>query len=93
MICQDVRLLKEKFDDRVPLSKSLSSSQTSCILASSSSSLKSVVPDPDQAADQTNPSERQKMDSTSAAAEETGNNCKALLDDEWEIFDNHDLCM
>ncbi|KAG2693609.1 hypothetical protein I3760_08G104600 [Carya illinoinensis] len=33
IICQDVRLLKEKFDDYVPLSQSFSSSQTSCILA------------------------------------------------------------
>ncbi|CAL5425282.1 unnamed protein product [Camellia sinensis] len=45
VICQDVKLLKEKFDDRVPLSKSLSSSQTSCRLASSSSSVKSMAPD------------------------------------------------
>lgn len=43
VICQDVRLLKEKFDKRVPLSESLSSSQTSRILASSSSSLKSMA--------------------------------------------------
>nr|GEU86222.1 hypothetical protein [Tanacetum cinerariifolium] len=33
--CQDVLLLKEKFDKRIPLSRSLSSSQTSSILASS----------------------------------------------------------
>ncbi|XP_059438564.1 uncharacterized protein LOC132171297 [Corylus avellana] len=46
VICQDVRLLKEKFDDRVPLSKSVSSSQTSCILATTSgSSLKSMASD------------------------------------------------
>ncbi|KAL6210523.1 hypothetical protein ACLB2K_015755 [Fragaria x ananassa] len=43
VICQDVKLLKEKFDERVPLSQSVSSSQTSCILASSGSSLKSVA--------------------------------------------------
>ena len=36
-------LLKEKFDDRVPLSKSVSSSQTSCILAASGTSVKSMV--------------------------------------------------
>ncbi|TYG58575.1 hypothetical protein ES288_D08G234200v1 [Gossypium darwinii] len=41
VICEDIRLLKQKFDDRIPLSKSISSSQTSCILASSGSSLKS----------------------------------------------------
>ncbi|XVF32619.1 hypothetical protein REPUB_Repub17cG0098000 [Reevesia pubescens] len=45
VICEDVRLLKEKFDERIPLSKSISSSQTSCILASSGSSLKSMVSD------------------------------------------------
>lgn len=45
VICQDVRLLKEKFDERVPLSQSISSSQTSCILASSGSSLKSIASD------------------------------------------------
>ncbi|XVF21809.1 hypothetical protein REPUB_Repub12eG0122000 [Reevesia pubescens] len=45
VICEDVRLLKEKFDERIPLSKSISSSQTSCILASSSSSLKSMASD------------------------------------------------
>ncbi|XP_050237678.1 uncharacterized protein LOC126687241 isoform X2 [Mercurialis annua] len=45
VICQDVRLLKGKFDERVPLSMSISSSQTSCILASSGSSLKSIASD------------------------------------------------
>ncbi|CAL1412231.1 unnamed protein product [Linum trigynum] len=44
VICQDVWLLKEKIDNRVPLSQSISSSQTSCILASSgSSSTRTVV--------------------------------------------------
>lgn len=43
VICQDVRHLKEKFDLEVPLSKSLSSSQTSFILASSGSSLKTTA--------------------------------------------------
>ncbi|KAK9945346.1 hypothetical protein M0R45_010866 [Rubus argutus] len=45
VICQDIRLLKEKFDEHVPLSQSVSSSQTSCILASSGSSLKSMASD------------------------------------------------
>ncbi|KAF9604686.1 hypothetical protein IFM89_009122 [Coptis chinensis] len=43
VICQDVKMLKENFDDQVPFSKSLSSSQTSCILASSGSSGKSLA--------------------------------------------------
>ncbi|KAF2298662.1 hypothetical protein GH714_024594 [Hevea brasiliensis] len=45
VICQDVRLLKERFDEGVLLSKSITSSQTSCILASSGSSIKSVASD------------------------------------------------
>nr|XP_043609313.1 cell surface antigen I/II-like [Erigeron canadensis] len=40
---QDILLLKEKFDQGIPLSRSLSSSQHSSILASSSSSLRSTV--------------------------------------------------
>lgn len=43
VICQDIVLLKEKFDECVPLSQSISSSQTSCILASSGSFLKSAA--------------------------------------------------
>ncbi|RZC53223.1 hypothetical protein C5167_012077 [Papaver somniferum] len=45
VICKDVKLLKEKFDECVPFSKSVSSSQTSCILASSGSFSKSLVAD------------------------------------------------
>ncbi|KAJ8547503.1 hypothetical protein K7X08_011089 [Anisodus acutangulus] len=100
VICQDVRLLKEKFDDRVPLSKSFCSSQTSCILASSSSSLKSMVPDqvPDPADLLLAP---EKMDTVSNHEEEhkasedvkSVIHNKDLLDDGWEIFDNRELCM
>lgn len=39
VICQDVTALKSKFDQGIPLSKSLSSSQTSSISTSSSSSV------------------------------------------------------
>ncbi|KAI4340226.1 hypothetical protein MLD38_025085 [Melastoma candidum] len=42
VICQDVRILKEKFDAGFPLSQSITSSQTSRLLASSSSSHKSL---------------------------------------------------
>lgn len=38
-----MRLLKQKFDDRVPLSRSVTSSQTTCILASSGSSMRSSI--------------------------------------------------
>ena len=40
VICQDIRLLKEKFDANLPLSQSFTSKETSCILASSGSSHK-----------------------------------------------------
>ncbi|CAK8571956.1 unnamed protein product [Lathyrus sativus] len=43
VICQDIRLLKEKFDANLPLSQSFTSSQTSCILASSGSSHKTLA--------------------------------------------------
>ncbi|KAK8541486.1 hypothetical protein V6N13_137905 [Hibiscus sabdariffa] len=45
VICEDIRVLKQRFDERIPLSKSISSSQTSCILASSGSSLKRATSD------------------------------------------------
>lgn len=45
VICEDVKQLKEKFDQRLPLSRSLFSTQTSFLLASSNSSLKSSVQD------------------------------------------------
>lgn len=97
VICQDVRLLKEKFDDRVPLCKSLCSEQTSCILASSSSSLKSMISD--EAADLLHAPE--KMDRVSCHEEEhkASEDVKSvihntdLVDDGWEIFDNRELYM
>ncbi|KAL0458065.1 UNVERIFIED_CONTAM: hypothetical protein Slati_0433700 [Sesamum latifolium] len=98
VICQDVRLLKEKFDERVPFSKSLSSSQTSCILASSTSSLKSLIPEqvesvPDEAADSM---EARKKDEISCSDEKSyeekaaKDELKALLDDGWDLFDSHE---
>lgn len=41
VICQDVKQLKEKFASGVSLSNSISAAQTTCILASSSSSMES----------------------------------------------------
>ncbi|KAK9733545.1 hypothetical protein RND81_04G074500 [Saponaria officinalis] len=43
VICQDVKLLKENFDNRLPLNKSLSLDQTSSRLQSSTSSVKSAA--------------------------------------------------
>ncbi|XP_021280961.1 uncharacterized protein LOC110414208 [Herrania umbratica] len=96
VICEDVRLLKEKFDGRVPLSKSISSSQTSCILASSGSSLKSMASDlgcePGEKAK--TPEKRSPTPSVSGQSPKSRSleeRCKAdgkeLLEDGWEIFD------
>ncbi|GMH27809.1 hypothetical protein Nepgr_029652 [Nepenthes gracilis] len=45
VICQDVKLMKEKFDNGIPLSRSLTSYQSSCSLASASSSHSTVASD------------------------------------------------
>ncbi|KAM1150693.1 hypothetical protein ACFX2I_031140 [Malus domestica] len=96
VICQDVRLLKEKFDERVPLSQSVSSSQTTCILASSGSSMKSMALDL--------VSERLKLlkspEKVSPASSVDGLSPKSILeqerskvdrkelmDDGWDVFD------
>ncbi|KAI8522855.1 hypothetical protein RHMOL_Rhmol13G0029200 [Rhododendron molle] len=100
VICQDVKLLKENFDERVPLSKSLSSSQTTCILASSSSSLKSMSPDlvpelakSSETAKKTSPSPSVDYHLSSGGEESDREDRKALTDDGWEFFDNREFDM
>ncbi|KAL2485856.1 hypothetical protein Adt_30612 [Abeliophyllum distichum] len=101
VIRQDVRLLKEKFDECVPFSKSLSSSQTSFILASPSSSLKTLVPDqvepvPDKINSLDNPKKRDAepcSDEQMSEKEATKDDSKERVDEGWEIFDNHDIDM
>ncbi|GKU86637.1 hypothetical protein SLEP1_g1137 [Rubroshorea leprosula] len=85
VICQDVRLLKQKFDERVPLSKSISSSQTSCILASSGSSAKSVASEPEKisptpSVDGQSPKDRPEVD-------KDGADRKELFEDGWDFFE------
>lgn len=89
-------MLKEAFDEHTPFSKSLSSSQTSCILASSASSSKSLTPEqleslPDEGADSLGIQEKKGAVSCSTECssldEAAGNVHKALSDDEWEMFD------
>ncbi|TYG39309.1 hypothetical protein ES288_D12G006100v1 [Gossypium darwinii] len=100
VICQDVRLLKEKFDERIPLSKSISSSQTSCILASSSSSLKSMASDlgPEQGEatkilEKKSPTPSVDMQSrkSRSSEEQYKGDDKELLDDGWEFFDDAEI--
>ncbi|XP_061349204.1 uncharacterized protein LOC133294532 [Gastrolobium bilobum] len=100
VICQDIRLLKEKFDANLPLSKSFTSSQTSCILASSGSSHKTLVAS-DVGSEHSDSSEILK---SSRAAEIEGLSSKsgheeersqadnnALLDDGWDIFEKDEF--
>ncbi|KAJ6973079.1 hypothetical protein NC653_033424 [Populus alba x Populus x berolinensis] len=85
VICQDVRLLKERFDERVPLSKSVSSSQTSCILASSGSSIKSMASNLAAETDET--SELPKEPILACSVERDFSNEKQLLDDGWDFVE------
>ncbi|KAK9201695.1 hypothetical protein WN944_016901 [Citrus x changshan-huyou] len=95
VICQDVRLLKEKFDERVPLSKSVSSSQTTCILASSGSSLKSVaslVAEQDltsETLEKMSPAPAVDVESLKSRGDEkNGDFWRQLSDDGWDLFEN-----
>ncbi|KAJ8898706.1 hypothetical protein K2173_004740 [Erythroxylum novogranatense] len=98
VICQDVRLLKEKFDERVPLSKSISSSQTSCILASSGSSHRSMsrsrvtapIVETSERPEEANPASSVDGESPHFRFDEDNANAivKDSLDEEgWEIFE------
>ncbi|KAK6135047.1 hypothetical protein DH2020_031225 [Rehmannia glutinosa] len=100
VICQDVRLLKENFDENVPFSKSLSSSQTSCILASStSSSSKNLIPEESAPDGGDSLVVTQTMrdaisgfeDQSSEEKEATRDDSKALVDDGWELFDDREI--
>lgn len=94
MICQDIRILKEKFDNRVPLSQSITSSQTSCKLASSGSSMKSLllekplepsVETPEASGNNNNNNNNKSP--KALVSERKDNKHKKLLEDGWDIFD------
>eukprot|EP00262_Sarcandra_glabra_P022103 TRINITY_DN9628_c3_g1_i1.p1 TRINITY_DN9628_c3_g1~~TRINITY_DN9628_c3_g1_i1.p1 ORF type:complete len:604 (+),score=151.82 TRINITY_DN9628_c3_g1_i1:111-1922(+) len=94
VICEDVKLLKESIDGRVPFSKSVSSSQTSCILASSSSSFKSLSSD--QLLHRSELSESLKTnlegsESTETDMKKSVGSDRVPSDDEWVLFDNEVL--
>lgn len=97
VICQDVKLLKQKFDERVPLSESLSSSQTSCRSASSSSYLKNLalaqVPLQIETALGTRISPTPSISSHLSSGEEREayHRDTQVDDDEWEFFDRKEL--
>jgi hypothetical protein len=87
VICQDIRHLKEKFDNRVPLSQSISSSQTSCKLASSVSSMKSLLQEKPSEPSYETPEASENGESPKASVNEGKDERKELLEDGWDIFD------
>lgn len=96
VICLDVKFLKEKFDERVPLSESVSSSQTSCLLASSSSSRKSTSSNPilNEAETCGTPNKiaetgviKDLLPETTFEEEKSTVDLKELTDLGWEFFD------
>lgn len=97
VICQDVKLLKERFDQHVPLGKSLFSSQTSFMLASLASSWKNLAPDQVETVavgngDQLEPENNRDYEYVPEEDEAAREDCKALLaDDGWELFDSSEV--
>ncbi|XP_076934091.1 uncharacterized protein LOC143600226 [Bidens hawaiensis] len=99
--CQDVLLLKEKFDKRSPLSQILNSSQTSSIFASSSSSFISTTTPldaevevetyetPKKSLEQYDSyGEEKTMNSDNGKEKKVVSELKGVSDDdEWELFD------
>lgn len=100
VICQDVKSLKENFDDHASPGKCPLLRQTSSILASSNSSVKSLASDPGPAqlellelpakASRT-PSVGSQTPRSSVGEEQAGEAGatprKELLDEDWELFD------
>ncbi|KAE8727615.1 hypothetical protein F3Y22_tig00005459pilonHSYRG00352 [Hibiscus syriacus] len=96
VICEDIRVLKQRFDERILFSKSISSSQTSCILASSGSSLKSATSDLGSGQWETaktpkkrslTPSVDGQSPKSRSSDERNKADGKELSDDGWGIFD------
>ncbi|KAF8394460.1 hypothetical protein HHK36_020668 [Tetracentron sinense] len=96
-VCQDIKLLNEKFDERVLLSKSVSSIKTSSILASSSSSFNSMASDrvteqaeSSETLNKANPKPLINDESQKSSPEDegVGDDSKAISDDDWEWFND-----
>ncbi|KAL1547276.1 hypothetical protein AAHA92_23774 [Salvia divinorum] len=89
VICQDVKQLKEKFDQHLPLGKSLFSGQTSFLLASSTSSLRSLVPDQVEPLATKDDDQLNTGNNTDHEDEPARVDCKSLAEDYgWELFDS-----
>lgn len=90
-------MIKEKFDQHVPLSKLLSSSYyTLASMTSSSSSITNRVPwqmsDVNHSPDSTKAPDASIADDQLTQGEEMRSHQKELIDDGWEFFDKQD-CM
>ncbi|CAA0815525.1 Unknown protein [Striga hermonthica] len=99
VICHDVKLLKESFDENVPFSKSHSSSQTSCLIASSTSSSKSLNPEVLAQGGADSLMAETERDAVSCSPDrlsegkfKTRDDRKALLDGGWEFFEDGNDC-
>ncbi|KAK9139628.1 hypothetical protein Scep_009309 [Stephania cephalantha] len=94
VVCKDIKLLKEKCDNRVPLSESLCSSQTSCRLASSglSNSSKTLPEQPElsESTVQTAPPPSTVDEPKTSTPKEQGFQAsrKTFFDDDWEMFED-----
>ncbi|KAL8100834.1 uncharacterized protein LOC141686812 [Apium graveolens] len=108
VVCQDIKLIKEKFDEHVPLSKLLSSSYTLVSLTSSGSSITSMAPrqmselvhspDSTKGVDISIADDQQAPDTSIAddqllQGEEVCGHQKELIDDGWEFFDKQEWSM
>ncbi|CAN8247975.1 unnamed protein product [Cochlearia groenlandica] len=89
VICQDIMLLKEKVDNRVPLSQSMSSSQTSFKLHSYGSSLLMVKKpfEPSYETSESSDDNNNKSPKASDDEVEGEDKHKEHIEDGWDFFD------
>ncbi|KZV32407.1 hypothetical protein F511_03690 [Dorcoceras hygrometricum] len=92
VISQDVKLLKEKIDGRILLANSCSFPQTSCIIASSTSPLKGLIPDQVESVPiQGDPIESQQLmdpDKRTSVDEMARYDREALVAEGWDFLTN-----
>ncbi|XP_013586270.1 PREDICTED: uncharacterized protein LOC106295045 isoform X3 [Brassica oleracea var. oleracea] len=92
VICQDVKLLKEKFDNRVSIPKKAG---TSSLTSSCGSSVRSLVLETPaeplngmlKTSSSKNKSPEEEDEEASSTMDKLKNDCRELLEDGWDIFD------
>ncbi|KAF8111765.1 hypothetical protein N665_0073s0117 [Sinapis alba] len=85
VICQDVKLLKEKFDNRVSITKAGTSSLTSSCRSSMRSLVLETPAEPLNGMLSNNKSSEEEEASSYMNKEK--NDCRELVEDGWDIFD------